>query len=200
MKRIFLLAVLLTVGFAPVTAAAPTTASTAGNATTTPQGSSPQSPTATSTPNPGTPAEYEAAFFGDPSVRIVEWDYNEDAKRFRIVFEADRPTTVFITYTTSTDTEGVSRGTSTAKPLAAGRTTVFQTVPSGLVWLSTPRSQENDTFTELEADGSSLVSGPYDGSDVRDAGIGGALAVALAVLYEAVKAKAAARERGERVA
>ncbi|MFC6976475.1 hypothetical protein ACFQL1_20240, partial [Halomicroarcula sp. GCM10025709] len=40
----------------------------------------------------------------------------------------------------------------------------------------------------------------WSGSDVRDAGLGGAIGVAFACLYYAVAAKIGAAERGERVA
>ncbi|WP_255151331.1 hypothetical protein [Halorarius halobius] len=144
---------------------------------------------------------YEADLYGDPAVKIRKWRYHAGSSTFFVTFESEVPRLVTFTFTSSAGGEGVSKGSIIKKPIPRGVSTVQVTISSGVVWISTPVSQSNGAFTQLEADtGSSLLAGPYDGSDVRDAGIGGALGVALAVLYEAVKAKTGANERGERLA
>jgi hypothetical protein len=72
--------------------------------------------------------------------------------------------------------------------------------PSGVVWLSSSDSHRNGRFTQLDVSSGSLLAGPYGGSDVRDAAIGGALGVGIPVLYTAVRAKTGASEDTERVA
>lgn len=68
------------------------------------------------------------------------------------------------------------------------------------VLITTRLSLQNERGTKLSESGDALVAGPFDGSDVRDAGIGSALGVSIGVLYTAVKAKVGAGERGEHVA
>ncbi|MFC7077898.1 hypothetical protein [Haloarcula halophila] len=79
------------------------------------------------------------------------------------------------------------------------KTTVRVASPSG-VTLWTDKSIENQRFHYLRKPSTFFVSGPWSGSDVRDAGLGGAIGVAFACLYYAVAAKIGAAERGERVA
>lgn len=174
-----------------------------GGAIAAPNGSATptSTPTATATSTPPTNATYEADLYGDPAVQIQSWRYHADSSTFYITFEADVPRLLTFTYTTDSGSDGVSKGTIIQKPIPRGVSTVQVTTASGVVWISSSVSRNNGGFTQLEADsGGSLVSGPYDGSDVRDAAIGGSLGVALAVLYEAVRAKASAHERGERLA
>lgn len=80
------------------------------------------------------------------------------------------------------------------------RTTTVTVSSAGGVTLWTDDSLQKERFHYLRKPSSFLITGPYDGSDVRDAGLGGALGVVIAVLYEAVAAKVGSAQRGERLA
>jgi hypothetical protein len=138
-------------------------------------------------------------FYGDDAVRIVDWTYTDGT--FTITFHATREKLVTMTAAPAGSGEGSSPGNVKQVWIGEGRTTVQMNAPTGDVWLSTSTSVANGRYTALSASKDNhLLAGPYTGSDVRNAGIGGALGVALAVLYEAVAAKIGTTERGERMA
>ena len=144
----------------------------------------------------------EAELYGDPDVSIRSWEYSDGTFTIEFVSTGYRPS-LTITVPPKSDSEGSSAGTVITRELTRGTTVVTVDAPSGAIWISTGASTSNGVYTELRADSSSgmvPISGPYDGSDVRDAGIGAALGVALGVLYQAVDAITGSSEQGERIA
>lgn len=86
--------------------------------------------------------------------------------------------------------------------VAADQTTTVRIASPGGVTIWTDESVNQGRFHYIRPGGSSSTFGTstFTGSDVRNAGIGGALGVVIAVLYEAVSAKVGSSKRGERVA
>lgn len=185
MKRIILILVI-------VSCLAPGAAFAQENQTT-----STPTPTATPTSTPaGSSSTGVHPVFGDPDVSVVDYWYDSDRSRFFIVFRAERPQSVTITTPANED----GRGSIYTRVLHDGRTRVSVQTSARKVSITTEDSREAGYFTQLDAGGGALVGGPYDGADVRDAGIGGAFGAILAFLYEAVKVKSQAGQQGERVA
>lgn len=142
--------------------------------------------------------EVGTTIVGDPNVRII--DYQMQDGSMHITFAADVPTRVTVSAPPSSS-GGQAGGYVTQATLDANeRTTVAIQAPASEVWISTPTSVENGRFHELSASGPGLIPGPFDANDVLYAGAGAAAAVALAVLYEAVRAEHGEPERGERLA
>ncbi|MDS0276450.1 hypothetical protein NDI85_01360 [Halomicroarcula sp. S1AR25-4] len=79
-------------------------------------------------------------------------------------------------------------------------TTVRIASPGGVSFWTAESMEQNNQWHYLRKPSTFLITGPWSGSDVRDAGLGGALGVMIAVLYEAVSAKIGASQRGERLA
>lgn len=190
----------------PATATAVSTdsASTAVS-TDEPQGSTPANgtPAATQTPVPGTnftgpdggPGDYELVI--DRSVAITEWRYQDGT--FIIDFYAEDYTslTMVASPSGSSDQGAVEyRGA----VLDGGSITTVRIGSDSKVSMWTEASAENGRAVYLDKPSTAFVSGPYDGTDVRNAAIGAALGVALAVLYEAVAAKLGSADGMERVA
>lgn len=179
----------------------PMGASPTATSRTTPTSSPTTTPTPTASPTPARNITYAADLPGDPAVRIRDWTYLNKHNTFIITIESDVPRLVTLTYVSESSGDGASVGTIERKAITSGVTEIRATVPSGVVWVATDTSQRNGKFLQLEADtGGSLIPEPYDASDVRDAGIGGALGALLALIYEAIVAKAGANEWGERLA
>ncbi|MGB9952905.1 hypothetical protein ACOZ4F_10940 [Haloarcula marismortui] len=82
----------------------------------------------------------------------------------------------------------------------ADTTTTVRVPSSGGVTLWTEQSIEQQRFHYLRKPNTFLISGPWSGADVRNASLGSALGVVIAVLYEAVSAKVGSAQRGERLA
>jgi len=193
--------------------ASPVAAQAANNTTATPTPTPEASPTATATPTstpmatpePNPPEDNTSAVVAiGPNTRITEWTYRGGA--FHLVVEADIPMRLTITEAVQQEGSGSGTITFTRRNLAAG-TNEFR-IPAELhngeatITLSTSASEAQDTaaFLHYDGGGASLLSGPYDGSDVRDAGIGGALGTSLGALYVVARAKLGADQGGERLA
>jgi hypothetical protein len=82
----------------------------------------------------------------------------------------------------------------------ADTTTTVRVPSSGGVTLWTEQSIEQQRFHYLRKPNSFIITGPWSGEDVRNAALGSALGVVIAVLYEAVSAKVGSAQRGERLA
>lgn len=110
--------------------------------------------------------------------------------------------TLSVTETTSDG--GATQVAVTEETVPRGRYTMSVDVietGSPSVLITTRLSLQEQRGTKISVSESSLIpGGPYDGSDVRDVGIGSALGVSIGVLYSAVRAKLGAAERGERMA
>lgn len=138
-------------------------------------------------------------FYGDDEIRISSWSY--EGETFTITFHSTREKLVTMTAEPIGSGTGASPGRVRQVWVGPGKSTVQMKAPTGVVWLSTRMSTANNRYTELSASPDThLLAGPFSGADVRNAGLGGALGVVIAVLYEATAAKIGASERGERVA
>ncbi|WP_435065633.1 hypothetical protein [Halobaculum sp. EA56] len=164
-----------------------------------------ESPTATPTAEPTSgPADGdrpgEAQVYGDDAVYIESWSYSDG--RFTIVFNSSayRPS-LTLTAPVENSQRGSNRGAIVQRELTRGSTTVEIAAPTGEVIITTSTTVDAGVYTKLDADrGGDLVAGPFDGSDVRDAGIGGALGVALAVVLGALSVVSGDSNEGERIA
>jgi|GEM_PF-3161012 len=161
--------------------------------------------TATATPEPNPPEDNSTTVVEiGPNTRVTSWTYRGGA--FHVVIEADIPMRLTISEAVNQDGSGAGTITYQRRNLAAG-TNEFR-VPAethngeATIVLSTPASEANDraAFLHHDGNGASLLSGPFDGSDVRDGAIGGASGVGFAVLYVVARAKLGADQRGERLA
>lgn len=212
MNRSMIAALLLVLLLAPGAALAedtPTVNTTETTSTPTPLPSgndaSPISTsTATSTPTSADGVENSSNVTAVATIDrlTVITDYYMHRGDMVIKFHSDGGNTLAITETTNVDGavqvrvrhHDIPRGSSKVRIDVIDREN-----PSVLI--TTRLSLKQNTGTKVSIDnGDSIVEGPYDGSDVRDAAIGGAFAVAIATLYEAAKVKLAANQRGERVA
>jgi hypothetical protein len=140
-----------------------------------------------------------------PLTKVTDWTYQERQERFRLVVQAKTP--VLLTAQEGIPDDGSGAGSISFKrqSLAAGENIVFVDAPitdgTSTVVLSTPGGISNGRAAYIKhKSGSSFISGPYTGKDVRDAGLGSALGVVIAVLYQAVAAKVGASEKAERIA
>ncbi|WP_255318044.1 hypothetical protein [Halomicrobium sp. LC1Hm] len=143
----------------------------------------------------GGPSSYELVI--DENVGVV--DYQVEDGEFVIDFYSDEFKSV--TISAAPDTSSQSGSISFRSVVVeADTTTTVRITSSSAVSMWTDDSLEREQAHYLRKQSDFLISGPWTGSDVRDAALGGALGVVLAVLYEAVAAKVGATERGERVA
>ncbi|SDM46896.1 hypothetical protein SAMN04487949_1767 [Halogranum gelatinilyticum] len=137
-----------------------------------------------------------------PLTRITEWDYSDGT--FRLTIEAKAPTLLTVTEAVTSDSSGTGTGTLVRKRLSKGTNVVrinVQDSSNPALSLTTPGSIENNEYAWVKVEtSSSLIGGPFDGTDVRDAAIGGALAIVIAVLDEAVAAKVGSNLGLERLA
>jgi len=174
----------------PTPSTAPTISTPTASSTSTPT-TSPSTPP-TRTPVPGTnmtaptggPDEFELVV--DEHVAVVDSSWNDGTFTLRIY--ADIHTSITLLASPAADSE---RGAVQFKHrvLRADSTTVVRAQSPTGVSLWTDESAENQRVVYLRKPSQSIISGPYDGDDVRNAAIGAALGVAIAVLYEAVSAK-----------
>ncbi|MXR41014.1 hypothetical protein GRX01_06620 [Halobaculum sp. WSA2] len=170
-------------------------------ATTVAKESPTATPTTETTPGPADDERPgEAEVFGDPAVYIESWSYSDGV--FRIVFNSSayRPS-LTLTAPVEHSQKGANRGAVISRELLRGSTVVEIASPTGEVSITTSTSIRSGVYTKLDADeGGALVAGPWDGTDVRDAGIGGSLGVALAVVLGALSVVSGDSNEGERIA
>lgn len=158
-------------------------------------------PTAESTPGPADGERPgEAELFGDPAVYIESWSYSDGV--FRIVFNSSAyRSSLTLTAPVANSQEGANRGAVVSRELTRGSTVVEIASPTGEVSITTSTSIRAGVYTKLDADqGGAIIAGPWDGADVRDAGIGGSLGVALAVVLGALSVVSGDSNEGERIA
>jgi cytoskeletal protein RodZ len=168
--------------------------STASPSTATPE------PTATRTPVPGTNLTGPA---GAPSVELVVDEHVAITHTawsdgtFRLRIYADTYTSITLLASPDADSQ---QGTAEfeSRVLRKDTTTTVRIDSNTGVTAWTDESARDGRVVYLRKPSQSIVSGPYDGTDVRNAGIGGAAGVAIAVLYEAVAAKLGAENRFQR--
>lgn len=157
--------------------------------------------TATATPTPSSRSSNVSAVASIDRLTVVT-DYFMHRGDLVIKLYSTGPNKLAITETTNEDGAVQVRVRDHNVPRGHSRVridVIDRQEPSVLI--TTRLSLMENTGTKVSIDNSeSIIEGPYDETDVRDAGIGGALGVALAVLYEAVRVKFAARNRGERLA
>lgn len=173
--------------------------------TATPAGSETPAPAGSDSGDSSTNNESVALVLSE-TLRITEWSYRGGT--FIIHFESDRYQAVSLTAIPESTGSGENSGSANYRErfVEPNRETVVRidAPKSGgraRVWIVSDATSETGTIHYLEAGrSSSLLAGPYDGSDVRDAGIGASLGTAFAVLYAAARAKLGAAEGGERIA
>lgn len=169
-----------------------------------------QETNSTATPTTATPSEQptneSAALVIDSTLRISDWSYRGGT--FIITFYSDTYQSVSLTAVPESSDSGESAGTVNYQERFVqpdAETEVRIDVPKSggraRLWIFTSRSAETGKVHYLEAGrDSSIISGPFDGSDVRDSAIGGASGVGFAVLYVVARAKLGADNEGERLA
>ena len=141
------------------------------------------------------PSNYKLVI--DENVGVV--DYSVEDGVFVIEFYSDEFKSV--TLSAAPDTSSQSGSISFRSVVVEkDTTTTVRITSSSAVSMWTDDSLEREQAYYLRKQSGFLISGPWTGSDVRDAALGGAFGVVVAVLYEAVAAKVGATERGERVA
>jgi len=184
------------------------TESPTGNSSTTSRTAT--MPTATTTPTPsietptgndsfGPTTPNETVLVVDDGVAVMNWWYDHHTNEFVITFYSER----FATLTMLASPEGDSDSGSleyNARALDKGRESVARIKSTVGITMWTERSSENGRAVYLRAPDENPLGGPYDSEDVRNAAIGAAVGVVIAVLFEAVAAKLSAAGKAERVA
>ncbi|WP_336024771.1 hypothetical protein [Halobellus salinisoli] len=138
----------------------------------------------------------------DGRTDLVEKSYDRDAGVLTLTFESQRYAPVQLLVIEDTDASTGSASFQTANLNPGERTEVqIEAPPNSRVWISTDLSRENGELHFVKTtEGSALLSGPWSGADVRDAGAASAAGVALMVLYRLVLERSAVNKDGERVA
>jgi len=183
MKKLVLIAVLLScIALVPAAAAQSASTPTAANQSAGPDG-------------PDVDREVIAVIDEDLAVTSVEYVDNE----LVIEFYSSEFKTVSLAPQAETSEQYGTVESRTYVVDADTTTTVRIPTPGGVsLWTQDSIDAGRIHFLRKPS-GGGLISGPYTANDVRDAGIGGALGVVIAVLYEAVSAKVGSAQRGERV-
>ncbi|MGB9957446.1 hypothetical protein ACOZ4B_13810 [Haloferax prahovense] len=147
--------------------------------------------------------ENETTYFGDvagdPLLRIVDAEYRDGTAI--ITLEADAPRLVTVTAPTGSTSAGVASGNIVRRSVPKGRSTIRVASPEPRVTLTTSTSIRNQQYTEIRfEDGSALIAGPFTGTDVRDAAIGGAFGTSFGALLIIVRRRFGLHRGMERVA
>lgn len=158
--------------------------------------------TATATTSPSSSTNATAILAVDKQTNLVDKSYNRDSGVLTLTLETDRYTSLSLLVIEDTE---ATTGTATfvERNLDPGTTTEVQieAPPDSRVWISTDLSRQNGELHFVKTtDSGGLISGPWTGADVRDAGIGASVGVALMVLYRLVLEHSAVNKDGERVA
>ena len=128
---------------------------------------------------------------------VLDTEYNDGTFRIRVYSDAYTSLTLVAPKESSGDHGTVEFR---AEQLDSESIVDIYVTSPGPVTLWTENSRQEGRAAVVEKPSQSVVDGPYDGADVRNAAAGGALGVALAVIYEAVAAKIGASDRMERFA
>ena len=188
MRQVIILAIVVSC-IAP-TVSGVAAAQAAGNTTSTP---TPSGSTNVTAP-PDAPG---AELVVDSSVVVTDYRYSDGQMILKVWSDEYKPLSV-APRAPSSDTGTVQARTFVVD--ADRITTVRIASPGGVTLWTSESVDENGQFHFIRKPSTFFIRGPWSGSDVRDGALGGALGVALAVLYEAVSAKVGATERGERLA
>lgn len=127
----------------------------------------------------------------DDHISLVEKRYDRDAGVLHLTFKSDAYLAVSLVAPTEASGE---TGTSEFRTawLDPGTTTrvTIPAPPNSKVWLLSAGSRDAGKIHHVRTTPpSSLIGGPWTGTDVRDAALGGALAIVIAMLDEAIAAK-----------
>jgi hypothetical protein len=152
-----------------------------------------QAETQTPTSTPG--ASESVALVIDEDVSLVSYDYADGEMILRLRSDEYKP--VYVSPMPETTAETGTNDAGASHVVDAGTVTTVRVRATGVTITTDDKAPG---FAWVQKPSSSLIAGPYTGTDVRDAGIGSAVAVAFAVLFTAVKAKVSGGKRGERVA
>lgn len=133
----------------------------------------------------------------DDDVAVTDYSYADGV--FTLSVYSDEYTTMTVA---GSPEKGQESGSASFKTVALkkGTTTKVQIESPTAVNMWTEKSIEKGRWYYVTKPSSGLISGPWDGSDVRDAGIGSALGVVVSVLYTAMEAKTSGGRKGEQVA
>lgn len=140
----------------------------------------------------------------DQNTRITNWSYSDG--EFVLLVAADSPTRMTITQSIDTRDADSGTGTILRRSLSSGENRIVVNThgssSSPALFITTPQSIENEEYTYVKADSPSnlIPQGPYSGSDVQAAGVGGALSVAVMVLFRGAQAKVGSYSGGTRLA
>lgn len=148
MIRIFVLATVLSLAFVPSAGAAPgANVSDAGNVSAENMAENVTNATEKANISVSAGSEQEVLQVIDPTVRLLEWQY--DGTQFELRIEADRSTSVTLTEVISFE-EGTGSGSITTEDLARGINVVtFNVEPrdgEAAVTITTPTSLENGNY------------------------------------------------------
>ena len=133
----------------------------------------------------------------DSNVVVTDYWYADGQMHLKLWSDEFKPVSV------APRADSSDSGTITARTHvvdADTETTVSVASPGGVSIWTTESVEENNQFHFVRKPSSFFIRGPWSGADVRNAGFGGALGVAIAVLYTAIRTKIGAGKRGERVA
>lgn len=129
-------------------------------------------------------------------------DYRLDAGELVLVFDSDGGNTVTVTETAPGS--GATQVSVRRFDLARGKEVVrvpLMSASNPSVLITSRLSLEAGTGTAVKVqNGVTLLAGPYDGSDVRDAALGGALGVAAVIALGALRTVTGESDEGERIA
>ncbi|RDZ54487.1 hypothetical protein C5C07_02875 [Haloferax sp. Atlit-4N] len=165
--------------------------------------SAPTETTTAAAPPTASESSNETTYFGDvagdPLLRIVDAEYRDGTAI--ITLEADAPRLVTVTAPTGSTSAGVASGNIVRRSVPKGRSTIRVASPEPRVTLTTSTSIRNEQYTEIRfEDGSALIAGPFTGTDVRDAAIGGAFGTSFGALLIIVRRRFGLHRGMERVA
>jgi hypothetical protein len=139
----------------------------------------------------------EVELIVDSNVAVLNTEYNDGTFKIRVYSDVYTTLTLVAPKESSGDHASVEFR---AEQLDQDNIVDIYVTSPGPVTLWTQASKDDGRAAVVEKPSQSVVDGPYDGADVRNAAAGGALGVALAVIYEAVAAKIGASDRMERFA
>lgn len=187
-KKIILITLLASIALSGSVAALQENATTTSPTTSRTNTTTTDSASSSSTPTNDT-ARYLAAetLSGDDSVHLVNYWEANGSMHIQLYAESSALVALSAPPDSRADVAGGYVEREGIKPNQLKTITIPS--PGGIVWVSTATSTRNGRFTRVKTGGTTILGGPYDGNDVRDAGLGGALGVSIAILYEAVKAK-----------
>lgn len=154
----------------------------------------------TTVEEPKNETTYAMVVPGDPDTRVVSFDYSNGV--MQLVIEKETPGPVTLTAAPeATGTKTTGTGYVQTDVLPDGRSKVSVRSPNGVVWISTRQSIQSGKFGYLRASTSSFpIPGPWDSTDARNAGIGGALGTAAVAVVLAWKRRYSDENGGERIA